>query len=324
MNLLGIIISTRIIQALGWTILHSIWQGSLVFILASLLLWLFRKHSSAFKYAVLCISLIVILGASVTTFLIASKDNHSSAPGVLTIDPAVSMLSLDPASQNFRNGTLLFTRPYLDRLNAFIESNGNYLVLFWFIGFMFFMARYLGGLSYIHQLKKRGTNPISEQWKNKAVVLAIRSGIRKKLTILESIHVHIPVTIGHIKPFILLPLGMMGSLPPEQVEAILMHEMAHIFRKDYLVNLLQSIMEAIFFYHPAVWWISQKLRSERENICDDIAVRQTKDPLTYIKALTTMEELNSKPLELAPCHGQSIPVESRVKIRSVDVSRLQN
>ena len=293
MSLIQIIMSPELIHALGWTLVHSLWQGFIVFVIASLLLWVLRKHSPHLKYTVLCLSMAVILLSSVITFLVLSDSFQSTQENVPSVNAYPMALIVYPGSQGTGSGLVFYVRSYLSHLNSFVEMNGNYLVLFWFIGFMFFMIRYLGGLSYIHQLKKKGTHPIPEYWQQKAMNLAGKSGISKGLKILESIYIKIPVTIGHFKPVILVPIGMIASLPPEQVEAILVHEMAHIVRKDYLVNLLQSMMEALFFYHPVVWWISQKIRSERENICDDIAVKRTRDPLTYIKALTTMEELNS-------------------------------
>jgi beta-lactamase regulating signal transducer with metallopeptidase domain len=199
-------------------------------------------------------------------------------------------------------------------ISHFIESNSHYLAFCWFIGFILFMVRYLGGLFYIGKLKSRGLVRPGKHWKEKALELARKSGIRKNIRIFESIYVRVPLTAGYLKPVILFPIGMLGSIPPEQVEAILLHEMAHILRRDYLVNALQSIMEAIFFYHPAVWIISEKIRTERENICDDIAVKQSNDTLNYIKALTNMENLTSKsPVLINAFSGRKRRLINRVR-----------
>src|SRR6185437_12084034 len=98
-----------------------------------------------------------------------------------------------------------------------------------------------------------------------------------------------PVVLGHFRPVILVPLGFLAGLLPDQVEAILLHELAHIRRSDYLMNVCQRVIEALLFYHPAVWWISQVIRAERENCCDDMVVDLRGDAHAYAEALTTLE-----------------------------------
>jgi beta-lactamase regulating signal transducer with metallopeptidase domain len=104
-------------------------------------------------------------------------------------------------------------------------------------------------------------------------------------------YVSSPVTIGHIKPMILFPIGIINQLTPQEVEAILTHELAHIVRRDYLSNLIQSFIETLFYYHPVTWWISNMVRTERENRADDLAVSWCGDHLGYAKALITVQEM---------------------------------
>jgi hypothetical protein len=114
-------------------------------------------------------------------------------------------------------------------------------------------------------------------------------GIRRSVRVVQSTVVQVPTTLGWIRPVVLLPVGCLTRFSTGQWEAIIAHELAHIRRHDYLVNLVQSALEAFLFYHPAVWWISSQIRLERENCCDDLAVRASGDPLGYAKALTELE-----------------------------------
>ena len=122
---------------------------------------------------------------------------------------------------------------------------------------------------------------------------------RRAITLLESTLVDVPTVIGWLKPVVLLPASAVAALSPQQLEAILAHELAHIRRHDYLVNLLQTLVETVLFYHPAVWWLSRRIRIERENCCDDLAVSLCGDPVAYANALADLESLRS---ETAPTH----------------------
>src|SRR5580693_5112634 len=115
---------------------------------------------------------------------------------------------------------------------------------------------------------------------------------------LVSALVQAPVVVGWLKPVVLVPVGALAGLPPEQIEALLAHELAHIRRHDYLVNILQSIAEALLFYHPAVWWISNHIRNERELCCDDVAVAISGDAFIYARALVDLEQY--RPAHLNP------------------------
>ena len=119
--------------------------------------------------------------------------------------------------------------------------------------------------------------------------LHARLGIHRTVKLLNSVHVQGPIVIGWFKPAILLPVGCMTGLSTLQIEAVLAHELAHIRRHDYLVNLLQSAVEVVLFYHPAIWWVSKEICREREHCCDDLAVAICGDRLAYAKALSSLE-----------------------------------
>lgn len=128
-------------------------------------------------------------------------------------------------------------------------------------------------------------------WGEKLAALSRQLGMSEPVRLLESALVHAPVAIGWFKPAILLPVGLVNRLSPAEVEAILAHELAHIVRRDWLFNLLQAFIETLFYYHPAVWWMSQVIRNERENCCDDAALAATGNRLAFAKALVQVQEL---------------------------------
>ena len=131
--------------------------------------------------------------------------------------------------------------------------------------------------------------PASGEWQRKLDELIIRMRISRPVRLMVSSLAQAPAVVGWLRPAILMPVGALAGLPAEHIEALLAHELAHIRRHDYLINLLQGVAEALLFYHPSVWWISNEIRAERELCCDDAAVAVCGDALTYARALATVE-----------------------------------
>ncbi|NJK96934.1 MAG: M56 family metallopeptidase [Bacteroidales bacterium] len=150
------------------------------------------------------------------------------------------------------------------------------------------MFRFIGGLITVNRLKYRQTIPLEDEWLEKINCYIERLKIRREIVVLQSFLIEIPATLGFLKPVILLPVSLFSGLSTSQIESIIAHELAHIQRRDYLLNIFQSVIEILFFYHPAVWWISSVARTERENCCDDIAVEITGDKISYAKALANI------------------------------------
>ena len=165
------------------------------------------------------------------------------------------------------------------------------LVLGWLCGVAALTLRLISGWLWVQRLKSHGASPAADGWQHIVARLSRRLHIAHHVRLLESTLVDVPTVIGWIKPVVLLPASALAGLSPQQLEAILAHELAHIRRHDYLVNLLQTLVETLLFYHPAVWWLSRRIRVERENCCDDLAVSLCGDPYTYAKALADLEEL---------------------------------
>jgi beta-lactamase regulating signal transducer with metallopeptidase domain len=175
-----------------------------------------------------------------------------------------------------------------------------WLVGAWAIGVFGFSLRLLGGWLWIRWLVRRGSRPVEERWVESLKRLQHRLQIGRPVRLLESARLQVPLAVGWLRPVILLPVTALTGLPSDQLEAILAHELAHIRRYDYVVNLAQSVVETLLFYHPAAWWISARIRAEREHCCDDWAVEVCGDRLIYARALAALEVRRSTGWLLAP------------------------
>ena len=173
---------------------------------------------------------------------------------------------------------------------GYFTANAPMVVLLWSVLFVFRSVRMMGSLVYIHRAKNRYTYAPPANWQQRVEVLCEKLQINKAVRLLESGYVKVPMVIGHLKPVILMPVGLLAGLPAEQVEAVLLHELAHIRRHDYVVNFLQTLAETVFFFNPGLLWISSLLRDERENCCDDIALEQTKNKREFVQALISFKE----------------------------------
>jgi GWxTD domain-containing protein len=161
---------------------------------------------------------------------------------------------------------------------------------FWATGVLLFHLRALGGWMAARRLRRSGVCRAPGEWQQRLDGLAARLRVSKAAALMESCLADAPVVMGYMRPVILMPVGLLAGLPVAQVEAILIHELAHIRRQDYLVNLMQTFVEGLLFYHPAAWWISGVIRAERENCCDDLAVAATGDARQYAAALAALEQ----------------------------------
>ena len=305
MNYLPKYLSSAVVEALGWTILHSLWQGALVAIILSVLMILLHRHSAKLRYGVATGALALVLALAVVTFIRL----YEYAPSTVAANQATTLVeqlnngnaSVDnnaPATQisatTTKSGLLLSFKQYFDR-------NLPVVVLVWLLGLLVMLLKFLGGLAYTQRLKSYQTVPVAGDWEQKVLTLAQKLQVTQPVRLMQSYLVKTPMVIGFLKPAILLPVGTLAGLSVNQIEAILAHELAHISRKDYLLNLGQALVEILFFYHPAVWWISDYVRVEREHCCDDQAIAVCGDPLVYARALAQLETLaaNASAPELA-------------------------
>ena len=297
MNFIYNFIPEEVVTAIGWTIFHSIWQGIVVAIFLGASILLTSKKSARLRYNISVVALITMFVLSAATFLKYYDTPEAFSKENITVVPSgnsnvqVNNSEFSPVFGKPKINFTVFAKTYFNNHLSLIVSA-------WLIGFLFFSFRFAGGLLHIQKLKSVGLNKIGNNWSNRAKELADKIHLKNVVGIYESAQVKVPAAIGYLKPIILLPIGIICNLPQDQVEAILVHELAHIKRYDYLVKLFQSFIETIFFYHPVVWIISSTINSERENCCDDIAVQVCGNSLSYSKALYNLQQIRSKETEL--------------------------
>lgn len=266
---------TPFVQALGWTFVHSLWQGALLGLLAWAGLRLLRGRSPEARYALAGAALALLPLSALVTLVLVWPSPLSAGTG--------------PVLEGLRSAS------WRDALAPLLP----YASAFWLAGTAVMALRLLGGWCWIQRLRFSGVEPAPEALARRCADLARAMGLTVPVALLRSWSAEVPMVIGWIRPVILVPAAALAGLDPTALEAVIAHELAHVRRRDYLWNILQSAVEALFFYHPATWWISRQIRAERENCCDDAAVSACGDRLLYARALTALEELRL-PLESSP------------------------
>ena len=284
--------SNEIVQAFCWTLVHSLWQGLLLAFIAGFIILFTKKSSPVLRYNLFCI--LFIFFAIVTCYTFARELNRSTSRLNIesSILPGKQLQKVDGISSTTSVGNENNHKTFVEKVIVYLNANAPFIVMFWFVIFCFNCVKISFNLRYIQRIRYRNIRLADPFWKKRIEELADRLGIRKPILLLESGIIKVPVMVGFLKPVILVPLGLLSNLPPEQVEAILLHELAHIRRKDFFVNFIQRIVEAIFFFNPTVLWLSSLVRDERENCCDDMAIAESKSKTKFIDALVSFQEYN--------------------------------
>lgn len=306
METLQNIFQAEIFQRLGWTLLHFIWQAAAIGMVLAIVLKLLRKSTAHSRYLIACMALAAIVVMSAVTIRMVDVSVNRIVPvkqaaidlsnRAVPTSAVIEIPEIESAPAQVADAPAV---PLKDRFIETVERVLPYVVVGWLIGVFGLSLWHLGGWMQLQRLRRQMVKQVSPALQEKCQQFSKSLGIQKTIALVESALVQVPTVLGHLKPIILLPASALTGLNPEQIEAILAHELAHIKRHDYLVNILQTIIEILGFYHPAVWWISHKIRTERENCCDDIAVQLCRDRLGYARALTTMEEIRSHQPTLA-------------------------
>jgi uncharacterized protein (TIGR03435 family) len=299
------------IDLAGWTLVHFVWQGAALAAIAGGLLRLLRRRSPQARYAVACAGLFAMLAAPIVTASALSRavsvvgprtplrvPFRGAAGADLVPDAAAIVLNLATA----RGVTSL------DVVDAGARVWLPLVVLLWSIGVAVLLLRLLGGWWRLHRLNRASQAAAPSVWTTAADRIAETLGVSRRVHVVDSSLVDTPTVIGWVTPVILLPIAAFGGLSSSQIEAILAHEVAHIRRHYFLVNLLQTFAETVLFYHPAVWWLSARIRVEREHCCDEIALSIGGDALSYAEALVELESrrVMSTPLAVAATGGTLI------------------
>ena len=273
-----------LVGRLGWALVHFLWQGALIaclYLIARMLL--VRPESARIRYVLSCAALAAMIVAPVVT--LATNRPSSPAPAITLIaGPFTARPAAGPHGGSIPFESLPPTVPATQATDAM-----TWLVVIWFIGSFVLSIRLIGGCIVASRLPSLQVGAPPLEWRDALDSLIARTRLSFTVRLLVSGFVQTPAVVGWLKPVILLPAAAVTGLAPEHIQALLAHELGHIRRHDYLVNVLQRAAETLLFYHPAVWWLSRHIDVEREASCDDFAVGLTGDTLTYVSALASLE-----------------------------------
>ncbi|WP_206860682.1 M56 family metallopeptidase [Lysobacter changpingensis] len=267
------------VPVLGRALLHFLWQGALIGLLAAFALHLLRDARPQARYAVACFAL--LLCALVPAISVAVALVQASGAADVAIPTAIFV----------RGSGLAAIVPgvapdWTSRIDAALPD----IVLAWAAGAGALSLRMGLGLVWIERLRATPQGPAQREWQARLDALAQRFGLRRMVALRLVESLTSPVSAGWWRPVVLLPAGLVTRMPAELIEALLAHELAHIRRHDYLVNLLQNLVEALLFYHPVTWWLSRRIRDEREHIADRLAAEATGQPRRLALALSELAE----------------------------------
>lgn len=272
----------NITQALGWSMVHSIWQGTIVYGLLCLVYITWPKLSAKHKYALAFISQITVFMAFMATFVhyFDFSDSSYLPTGDIEItDPILPSMQIEP-------------QDFLTKLQPFFPWFSSLYVIGLFIQLIVFSNSF----AKLRYLRSRGLQETPAAWQETFRQICTKLEINFPVGFFLSDKVSVPLTLGHFKPIILFPLAFVNNLDLKQTESILIHELAHIQRRDYLFNLLKVVMETVLFFNPFIWLLSKHIETEREHACDDIVVKWIPSPIAYAQALMSVELLSSNPV----------------------------
>ena len=280
-------ISTEILRTLGWTLLHFLWQGAGLAALFAVASAVCRSASA--RYALAVGALVLMLASPVVTFTWLRAQAN-------------------PAVRNGAGGAAAWAETSTQNATALPGSHAPiaesrseqpvallWLVEAWFLGVLLLSLRTAGGLLLIERMRRKEIQPVGAVLLARCVALQRRMGLDRMIRYCECHRLDAPAVLGWSRPVVLLPVRALTGLSEAQIEAVIAHELAHIRRLDCFVNLFQIATETLLFYHPAVWWVSGRIRAEREHCCDDEAIAICGDAVNYARALTLMEEWRTAP-----------------------------
>lgn len=270
---------------------HSLWQGTLIAILAFVVLSIFRSSSARLRYAVSCCALLAVVVATVVTAVAVWPDMTGSAQqtSAVTDQPVSREISRNVGASVGASNVSDHVSPIHPWWSD--PSVSRHIFVIWVAGVILFSIYHILGWHRARGFVRRGTSSVPPEWQTRFQKLQNEFGIRRLVSLLSSSLVKVPCVVGWMKPVILVPVSMFTSLDPSEIEMILVHELAHVRRYDVLINIMQTAMETLFFFNPAIWWISRRIRTEREDCCDDTAILTAGSRLRYARALTNLEEL---------------------------------
>ncbi len=331
------ILSQNLVNTIAFSLLHSLWQIALIALLVFIINKIFAKKKASIRYLSSFAGLVFILFSFVATFALIDNNTQAQPLAInnetnLNLNPEIALeaSSLSNEIAPVIIETVSIPQEIIERapLSNFLKAkklllaNLQYFVLFWLIGIAILSIRLLAQYIFAERYKYRHKNQANGKAQEIFLGLKAKLKITKKAKLFESSIAKIPMVIGVFKPVVILPVSALSGLSGDMLEHILAHELAHIKRHDYLFNLLQTVIETLFFYHPAVWWISKQARLERENACDDIAIRACGSAAEYAETLIRLEHIRQEP-KVAMAATSNLK-ERIVRILNIKQGRKQN
>lgn len=272
-------------HALGYALLHFVWQGMVIGLSTAALLRLMHRRTANARYVVACLSLAAMAAAPVLTMIAVSASGPFGSPvqpfstdGGMTfalagdaVDPGASVLSL---------------RYWFSAVERWLPT----LLVLWSVGVLLLMSRLVHGWLTVERIRRGASEVTSGVLQDAIARVSSAIGLSRVVRVLRSSAVEVPAVMGWIRPTLLVPASALSGLSVAELEAVIAHELAHVRRHDYLINSVQNVVETLLFYHPAVWWVSAEIRREREYCCDDVAVSVAASAPVYARALAALEE----------------------------------
>jgi D-alanyl-D-alanine endopeptidase (penicillin-binding protein 7) len=269
-----------IVASVGWTLLHFLWQGALVGCATAIAMTVLRNARPESRYLVACTGLFLGLAWPALELALRLRGDSGTGGDAMVLF-AAGLVAGSPVDEGWA---------------ALLAGQLSWIVGTWAVCALAMALRMVAGLLWIGRAAQEGQDPA---WQARIERMAAAFGIDRALRLRVVERLGSPVTAGWWRPVVLVPAALVSSMPAHLLEALLVHELAHIKRHDYLVNLGQNVVETLFFYHPAVWWISRRIRVERELIADDFAARQLGEPRRLALALSELEKLQFSTHHLA-------------------------
>jgi len=301
-----------LVLRLGHTLLHSLWQGAALAGLAAIGLWFLGPDRNRSRHALASLTLVLWLAAPVVTFLALGPtrlDAASRPTEPAAVAAAASSVPDGAARQDGTTSTIAQLTVHRSERRGGAGGLDHllpYAALVWLATAAVMSLRLLGGLVVVRRLGTRGTPlPALEAT---LTALAARLGVPRRVRLLASSRIDVPTALGWLRPVILLPASALSGLTPSQLELVLAHELAHIRRNDFLMNVAYGVAEALLFYHPLTWWLGSTLRVEREHACDDLALAATgAAPLVLAETLAELEARRAVPRTALAATGSLVP-----------------
>lgn len=299
------LLNTPLPDAVGLALLHFIWQGALIAGILALGLWMLRHHTPALRYNLSLAALLLMALLPVLT-TVQLYEPPATSQSTLTSSSTQASKLLAPQSQippAHNTSPEMAGSHYQETVQSLFADWVAAIVLIWMMGVVFFAVRFTGGLYQVARTRRSSLQLNQPDILSAFQAVKIRLDISRKVNLRISTYINEPLLIGWLKPMILLPASMLTGYSTAQIESILAHELAHVRRHDFLVSVVQSCIETLLFYHPAIWWVSKQVRTEREQCCDDLAVAASANKLVYLQALSQLENQRMHRLTLALSAG---------------------